>query len=360
MFKKIIVSLAVAAAVLMAACNTASVSSDHTSVTASVATTESTTEETAKETVNDTETSSASSEISAEISAETSTEASNETTKESVPGDGKYDRTYLVEEGGIYTYRLTDPAIIEKYDELFADAFADTIDYNEYIMNMMHGMRYVPDYGANGEANTLVYRKPEKEEFITTGSAYIQEYGFDLANIGYTYVDLDSDGTFELIMGVMHDDDYTVQYDSPRIDYIFREYALVDGKVVKIGEGGNRWCHWLGSDGVIYEVSSGGAGDWGISKLHFRVSKVAGEEDVDWGFLGFEEYEFVGAVNCVSVHFNGSNNELYEETEIPEDAIIEYEEVTALMDEWEARQIYIDWIKMSDYMREHSFSKNLF
>lgn len=357
MFKKIIVSLAVAAAVLMVACNTASVSSDHTSVTASVATTESTTEETAKETVNDTETSSASSEISAEISAETSTEASTETTKEFGPEDGKYDRTYLVEEGGIYTYRLTDPAIIEKYDELYADAFADTIKDHEFITK---DMRYVPDSGATSGVHNLVYQKTEKEEFITTGSAYIQEYGFDLANIGYTYVDLDSDGTFELIMGVLYKEEYTLKYGSPRIDHIFREYALVDGKVVKIGEGGNRWCHWLGSDGVIYEYGSGGAGDWGISKLHFRVSKVAGEEDVDWGFLGFEEYEFVGAVNCVSVHFNGSSNELYEETEIPKDAIIEYEEVTALMDEWEARRIYIDWIKMSDYMREHSFSKNLF
>ena len=357
MFKKIIVSLAVAAAVLMAACNTASVSSDHTSVTASVATTESTIEEKAKETVNDAETSSASAEISAGVSAETSAEVSTETIKEFGPEEGKYDRTYLVEEDGVYTYRLTDPALIEKYDELYADAFADTIKDHEFITK---DMRYVPDSGATSGAHNLVYQKPEKEEFINTGSAYIQEYDFDLANIGYTYVDLNSDGTFELIMGVLYKEEYTLKYGSPRMDYIFREYALVDGKVVKIGEGGNRWCHWLGSDGVIYEDGDAGAGDGGISKLHFSASKVVGEEDVDWGFWGFEEYEFVGLIDSVAVHINGSTEGIYRETEIPKDVVIEYEEINALVDEWKARQIYIDWIKMSDYMREHSFPKNLF
>lgn len=355
MIKKTIISLVMTATVLMAACNTASVSSDSASVTTSVVTTETTTEEKAKETVSDTETSSASTETSTEASTETSAETSTETPSEFGPEEGKYDRTYLTEEDGVYTYRLTDPAIIEKYDELYADAFADTISYNESIMQ---GMRYVPDSAVAGEARTLVYQKPEKEEFITVGSAYIQEYGFDLANIGYTYVDLDSDGTFELIMGVLYKEEYTLKYGSPRIDYIFREYALIDGKVVKIGEGGNRWCHWLGSDGIIYELGSGGAGDWGISKLRFWASKAAGEEDVDWGFLGFEEYEFVGAINSVPVHLNGSSNDIYEGAEIPEDAVMEYEEVNALMDEWEAGQIYIDWLKMSDYMSGRSFSEN--
>lgn len=351
MIKKTITCLIMTATVLMAACNTASVSSDSASVTTSVVTTESTTEEKAKETASDTETSSA----SAETSTETSTETPVETASEFGPEEGKYDRTYLTEEDGVYTYRLTDPAIIEKYDELYADAFADTISYNEFITK---DMGYFPDSTATCEARTLVYQKPEKEEFINVGSAYIQEYGFDLSNIGYTYVDLDSDGTFELIMGVFYSDDYTVQYDLPQRDYIFREYALVDGKVVKIGEGGNRWCHWLGSDGIIYELGSGGAGDWGISKLRFRASKAAGEEDVDWGFLGFEEYEFVGEINSVPVHLNGSNNDIYEGAEIPKDAVIEYEEVNALMDEWEAGQIYIDWLKMSDYMSGHSSSSN--
>ena len=357
MIKKTIICLIMTATVLMAACNTASVSSDSASVTTSVVTTESTTEEKAKETVSDTETSSASTETSTEASTETSTESSTETASEFGPEEGKYDRTYLTEEDGVYTYRLTDRAIIEKYDELYADAFADTINYNESIMQ---GMRYVPDSGAKGEAHTLVYRKSEKEEFITVGSAYIQEYGFDLSNIGYTYVDLDSDGTFELIMGVLYKEEYTLKYGSPRIDHIFREYALVDGKVVKIGEGGNRWCHWLGHDGVIYEDGDSGAADWSLSKMRFSASEAAGEEDVDWGFLGFEEYEVIGSIDAVGVHFNGSAEGIYHSTEIPEDVIIEYEEVTRLWDEWETRQIYIDWLKMSDYMRGHSFPKNLF
>lgn len=355
MIKKTIICLIMTATVLMAACNTASVSSDSASVTTSTVTTESTAEEKAKETVSDTETSSESIETSTEASTETSAETSTETAGEFGPEEGKYDRTYLTEEDGVYTYRLTDRAIIEKYDELYADAFADTISYNEFITK---DMGYFPDSTATCEARTLVYQKPEKEEFITVGSAYIQEYGFDLSNIGYTYVDLDSDGTFELIMGVLYKEEYTLKYGSPRIDYIFREYALIDGKVVKIGEGGNRWCHWLGSDGIIYELGSGGAGDWGISKLHFRASKAAGEEDVDWGFLGFEEYEFVGAINSVPVHLNGSSNDIYEGAEIPEDAVMEYEEVNTLMDEWEAGQIYIDWLKMSDYMSRHSSSSN--
>ena len=355
MTKRIIVSLLVAATLLMAACNTASVSSDTTSVTTSTVTTESTAEEKTKETVSDTLTSSASTESSTETSAETSTETSTETSKEFGPEEGKYDRTYLEEKDGVYTYRLTDPAIIEKYDELYADAFADTISYNEFITK---DMRYFPDSTATCEARTLVYQKPEKEEFITVGSAYIQEYGFDLSNIGYTYVDLDSDGTFELIMGVTHNADYTVQYDSRPKDYIFREYALIDGKVVKIGEGGNRWCHWLGCDGVIYEDGDSGAAYWSLSKMRFSVSEAAGEEDVDWGFLGFEEYEVIGSIDAVGVHFNGSDKGIYHSTEIPEDVIIEYEEVTRLWDEWETRQIYIDWLKMSDYMSRHSFSNN--
>lgn len=351
MIKKTITCLIMTATVLMAACNTASVSSDNASVTTSVVTTESTTEEKTKETVSDMETSSASTETSTETSAETSTE----TASEFGPEEGKYDRTYLTEEDGVYTYRLTDRAIIEKYDELYADAFADTISYNEFITK---DMGYFPDSTATCEARTLVYQKPEKEEFINVGSAYIQEYGFDLSNIGYTYVDLDSDGTFELIMGVTHNADYTVQYDSRPKDYIFREYALADGKVVRIGEGGNRWCHWLGCDGVIYEDGDSGAADWSLSKMRFSASEAAGEEDVDWGFLGFEEYEVIGSIDAVGVHFNGSAEGIYHSTEIPEDVIIEYEEVTRLWDEWETRQIYIDWLKMSDYMSRHSSSSN--
>ncbi len=277
-------------------------------------------------------------------------EASDETTvpETTTASDGTFDRTYLEENNGQYTYRLTDQALIEKYNELYADAFASVIDSYNYVMEQQN-QSY--NSGNDYSGSSLVLRDNKENSFMKTGSYYEMDYNFDLHNVGYTYVDLDSDGTYEMLFGVMHDSDSEWSNGS-----VFeRAFALVDGKVVKICEGGSRESFWLGSDGYIYNYGSGGAAYWGTERMHFDVAEIANSmdlRDIDWGNRGFMGDEYLGYYER-PIHITGDYTDLYTAAQDTKNDITE-DEFNTLNDEWDSRQIIIDWIQFPDNLIKNS------
>ena len=258
------------------------------------------------------------------------------------PEERHYDRTYLVEENDTHTYELNDKDLVSQYNALYADAFQDMVDSYEEVMQWQN-QKYSEQ---SATTSNLLYRESGGSNVINTGSYYEMDYNFDLNNVGYTYVDLDSDGTFELIFGILKYDDWTP-------DNIFeRAYALVDGNVVKICEGGSRDYHWLGADGYIYETGSGGAAYSGTWRLHFDSTLLVVDENTDWGSNGFIEDEFLGYWE-IPVHItDGPITDIDAAAKLPENAISE-DDWTALNEEWESRQVEISWLKLSDYLEKY-------
>ena len=284
-------------------------------------------------------------ENSSEESQEPLEESSSEATviEQGVFDVPLYDRTYLEKDGEGYIYRLSDPEVIAKYDELYADAFTSVVDsYNERSSWM--NQSYKPDQKVT--LSNLVLKNDSENRVINTGSDFEMDYNFDLLNVGYTYVDLDSDGTFELIFGVLS---YVYNDGLPMANYE-RAFALSNGKVVKIMEGGSRMYHWLGSDGHIYEDGSGGAAYSGTWRLHFDKSELDGN-DADWGYIGFKEDEFLGYWEA-PVHIIGPITDINEMAKLPESQIAD-DEWQALEKEWDARRVKIDWLRLSDYLDNH-------
>ncbi len=159
-----------------------------------------------------------------------------------------------------------------------------------------------------------------------------------------TYVDLNSDGIFELIFGVL-DSEWL-----PRGCFEWA-YTLMNGHPVKIFEGGCRDLYWLGNDGWIYEEGSGGAANSGIWKLRFVPSGLQVDKDLNWGSNGFVDEEFLGYWE-VPVHIEGTFGNLDSAAKMPENQISE-DELGRLYEEWEARRVKIEWLRMADYLDMH-------
>ncbi|WP_026518632.1 hypothetical protein [Butyrivibrio sp. MC2021] len=257
--------------------------------------------------------------------------------------DVRYDTSYLVNDDESYVYRLSDPELIKKYDELYAEAFADVIDsYKEAIAWMDQ------DYNSNqhGTVTNLLLEDTSKKSIVKTGSVIEMDINYDLNNLGYTYVDLDCDGVFEQIFGVS-----SYQYnDGLPMDVYERAYALIDGKAKKILEGGARINQWLGSDGYIYEYGSGGAAYSGIWRLHFDKTGML-TDTVDLGNNGFVEDEFLGYWEG-TVHILGPIEDIDEASKLPESQMDD-DEWRFLNEEWESRRVEIDWLEMSDYLAQY-------
>ena len=281
-------------------------------------------------------------EYSSEESQEISEESVSEATviEQEVSDVPLYDRTYLEKDGEGYIYRLSDSALIKKYDELYAEAFADVIaSYNE-VMEWMD-----QDYESNQPTvvSNLLFKENTTNSVINTGTYFEMDINFDLNNMGYTYVDLDSDGVFELILGVAS---YEYNEGLP-MDVYERAYTLVDGKAIKILEGGARINQWLGYDGHIYEYGSGGAAYSGTWRLHFDKTRIS-PNGTDWGDEGFVEDEFVGYWNS-PVHIMGPIEDIDKESLLPENHVAD-DEWEKIEEEWNNRRVRIDWLKMSDYL----------
>ena len=295
--------------------------------------------ETSEDVVSDSDTES---EETAEASVEDSS-AAEETGAVGGPEEGKYDRTYLEEENGTYVYRMSDAALIRKYDELYEEAFDKIVEsYNE-VMQWQN-----QSFNANGKytAGSLVLKDNDDMAVMNTGSIYEMDYNYNLDNVGYTYVDLNSDGIFEIIFGVVSDADA----DWVPEGCFERSFALIDGKVVQISDGGSRDLHWLGSDGYIYETGSSGAAYSGTDRLHFDPTKVDVTEEFVWGGNGFVSDEFLGFWER-PVHIDGPYEDINEAASLPESQISD-SEWDELSKEWDSRQIKIDWLRFSDYMKK--------
>lgn len=287
---------------------------------------------------------SASEEAAAEVESSSEESAGAESSfAEGAKGEAGYDRSFLKEKGGVYTYSLTDPELIAKYDELYADAFVSVVRSYKEVTGEVTDQSY--DGEQPGAVGDLLYRGNEDSSLIKTGSNFEMDYQFNLNNVGYTYIDLDSDGTYEMIWGVLETPD-TEWY----VDNFERAFTLVDGKVVKFCEGGSRDLHWLGNDGYIYETGSGGAAYYGTWRQHFD-SSIVSTKDEDWGSNGFVDDEFYGCWG-EAVHVEGPITDLDDAASLPENRISE-DEWKALEAEWEARRVKIEWLTLSDYLKEH-------
>ena len=262
--------------------------------------------------------------------------ASNASTEEKAEAkDIQYDRTYLENVDGEYVYRLTDKSIIEKYDELYADAFADVVKTQEEEAAWLDQSVYSDQTVVT---SNLLYQDTNESRMMKTGSTFEMDYDFDLLNVGYTYVDLNSDGVYELIFGVLHD-----KYQDNEPQLVFeRAYALVDGKPKKICEGGSRCNYWLGNDGYIYYYSSGGAAYSGVWRIHI--------DNVSAPSSKFVEDEFLGCWDNL-VHITEPITDIDELAYLPEYQISD-DEYKALSQEWESRQVKIEWLPFGEYLKK--------
>lgn len=250
-----------------------------------------------------------------------------------------YDCTYLVEENDYYTYKLIDEDLISQYDTLYADAFEDVIDSYEQVKQWINQSYHEQSFSSSN----LIYKQSDRSYVIDAGSYYEMDYNYDLNNVGYTYVDLNSDGTFELIFGVLDYGEYTP------LPIFERAYALVDGESVKICEGGSRDYYWLGIDGCIYENGSGGASNNGTSRVHFDSTSLKVGEDTDWGNIGFIADEFLGYWEKPVHIVDGPITDIDTLAKLPEYSI-SVDELMKLTEEWESRRVNISWLKLSDYL----------
>ena len=248
---------------------------------------------------------------------------------------GHYDCTYLVEENDYYTYKLIDEDLIS----LYADAFADVIDSYEQVKQWINQSYHEQSFSSSN----LIYKQSDRSYVIDAGSYYEMDYNYDLNNVGYTYVDLNSDGTFELIFGVLDYGEHTL------LPIFERAYALVDGESVKICEGGSRDYYWLGIDGCIYESGSGGASNNGTSRVHFDSTSLKVGEDTDWGNIGFIDDEFLGYWEKPVHIVDGPITDIDTLAKLPEYSI-SADELMKLTEEWESRRVNISWLKLSDYL----------
>lgn len=261
---------------------------------------------------------------------------------------GLYDLSYLVQEGDNYIYRMNDQNIIDQYNELYAVAFQYTLNPNS---NVLENQRF--NFDKDIRIDNLIHKNAKEKGYMNVGSIFEEDYGYDFNNLGYTYVDLDSDGTFELIFGVLG----VPSTKFTPANYIFeRAFALVDGKVVMFYNGGSRDQRWLGSDGYIYNYGSGGADNSGFSRDHFELNF----QREDGTFRpDFVEEEYVGGCDVMTpVHLFGP----FESYEARRDAAnnpenqISSDEMDSLEREFKEKAVTIDWMRMSDYMDSHSLT----
>lgn len=257
---------------------------------------------------------------------------------------GLYNRTYLTKSDGEYVYSLTDEEIIKEYDNLYAPAFQEVVDSYEEIMSYQN-QSY--DFGKPATVINLALTKPADSEFINVGSYFEMDYGFDLNKVGYTYIDLDSDGSFELILGVIAEerDEWMSR------DCFERAYTLIDDKPVRFVEGGSRVLFWLGNDGYVYETGSGGAANNGIWKMHFDSSTLD-KNWIGWGSTGFLNEEFLGVWDT-NIYISHPFEDIDAEAKLAENQIKE-DDSKIIYDEWNSRYVAIEWFKLSDYLAENN------
>lgn len=85
-----------------------------------------------------------------------------------------------------------------------------------------------------------------------------------LSRTGYARMDLDGDGSSELLLGWLGNDSWSLNQ-----GYVFAIYTLVEGQPVLVVEGWERSTYVLGEDGYLYHCSSSGADQTEWNKYRF-------------------------------------------------------------------------------------------
>ena len=75
------------------------------------------------------------------------------------------------------------------------------------------------------------------------------------------------------------------------------------------------------------------------------------DEELDWGNQGLVEDAYLGYLGS-PVYIIGSTEGIESAPQVPECQISE-KECENLMKEWNARQVEIEWLRMSDYMEKY-------
>lgn len=91
-----------------------------------------------------------------------------------------------------------------------------------------------------------------------------------LSDVGYAIIDIDGNGTPELLMAVMGDSEY---YE----DVIYNLYTYIDGDIVILASSGERFQYSLSaSEGLIYEISSSSALNayHDLYKINYETGKL--------------------------------------------------------------------------------------
>lgn len=160
---------------------------------------------------------------------------------------------------------------------------------------------------SEGEMDSLVEKMPEL--------SYVYFYHDDLSQIGYTIIDIDNNGTDELIIGPNYDEN------SDYKGMLYDMYTINENEVVHILSGMERDRYYLGSDNSIINEGSGSAFDSTICKYVLddsgtELALVGGISYNRWyaaeaGLIN-DVYEDEGNEDCYFVFYDTCSYENFE------------------------------------------------
>lgn len=303
-----------------------------------------------------------------ETAAEETTEVSIESTTEESSSDGsatdenmeESSAEDMVPTGGIASeqngdgvFNLPSAEIKEEYDNLYQKAFEGIYsNYNEIIqLNPQNkGMEHMEWINLGGHAQ-------EGYQIISVGSAFIQVYKWDIRNIGYTYLDLDGDGIYELLIGVIEGNSENTETQlASNEGQIWYGYTLINDQPVPfLKTESSRDRYWLGADGCIYNNGSSGAAYSSATRSCFDSGLISAESED-----GYDGLEVVEAIECntdedLYVHTYGEIEYNTYEGEYQEEDLISREEYFQIEDDWDALAATIRCFSAYDYFEENGY-----
>lgn len=103
----------------------------------------------------------------------------------------------------------------------------------------------------------------EAKQKLTTGFGEMAKEKNLTKKIGYTFADLDGDGTEELLVSI-------IDMKDKLNNYVIAVYQYTGDGIKRLLEGWSRNAYYLMKDKLILNQASGGADDAEIAKLHMR------------------------------------------------------------------------------------------
>ena len=168
-----------------------------------------------------------------EAPTEAATEAATEATTEAVPETSEEETD---DEGDAYSYYI-DEAYAEQIGRYYT-ALSEKWDEGKYFENELSAL-----------------------------PAYYYE-GNPLENVGFGFVDLDNDGSLELVIGAI--------LNAEKDPAVFQIWTLVDGEPVMLAQGGSRnryILQYVEEDGMWYVVNEGSNGAANNATYYLMLSE---------------------------------------------------------------------------------------